>query len=189
MTFTTSGVKEATTSYLKPGVNHNVTIAGIEGVTPAQGSPYIEINFHKTGVAPEFGTKVRFYMSEKGMPSSMTKIKHIGTKVVKAAILDGIKADTLSEYATKLNSVLSGKTLRMKFTGEEYKNSKDELKVKTTLGLPPFAEAITDVAEEAKISDENTSLKYDPTNQYDLKKLTKLEETPSAGDSTESVEW
>jgi hypothetical protein len=53
----------------------------------------------------------------------------------------------------------------MKFTGEEYVSQRDgKVYVKTVLGLPNFAEAMT-------TSKEMSTLSYNPASEYDLKKV------------------
>ena len=185
MSFTTTGTEEkrVDTKYLKPGINLT-TIGTVEGITPEAGSPYIEMGFYKMEGDPEANTKVRFYMSEKGIAKSLEKIKHIATKVVKASEIDSITADTVEDYGLSLNKLLSGKSLRMKFIGEEYKNASQQIKVKTTVGLPAFAEAINEGAEYPITTD--TKLKFSENNPYDMKKLPVLEES---GESTGKLGW
>lgn len=184
--FSTSGTSEKGSVYLKPGIS-NATIGTIEGVTPEMGSPYIEIGFYKEGGEIENSTKVRFYMSDKGRSRSLEKIKHVATKVVKAAEVDSIEADTLEDYGSKLQSLLMGKSLRMKFVGEEYVNASGAVKVKTTVGLPSFAEAITDGAEYPVVTE--TKLKYNENNSYDMKRLEKTPTGAAGGESTGTLGW
>lgn len=192
MSYTTSGTEEKEIKggkYLKPGIN-NTTIGTVEGITPEQGSPYIEIAFYKQGQDAENHTKVRFYMSEKGRAKSFEKIKHIATKVVKEATVDAIKAESLEDYGQKLQNILMGNSLRMKFVGEEYVNASNEVKVKTTVGLPSFAEATQEGAEYPVITDADTKLKYNENNSYDMKRLEKAPESSNVGsESTGKLGW
>jgi len=126
-------------------------------------------------------------MSEKGKVRSFEKIKHIATKVVKEADIDGIKAESLEEYGSKLQDLLMGKSLRMKFVGEEYINASGETKVKTTVGLPSFAEAIYEGGEYPVL--DVTKLKYNENNSYDMKKLEKAPEGAAGSESTGSLGW
>ena len=187
--FSTSGTEEKKSSvYLKPGIS-NATIGTIEGVAPDMGSPYIEIGFYKQGGEIENSTKVRFYMSEKGRTRSFEKIKHIATKIVKASVVDSIEADTLESYGSKLQNILMGQSLRMKFVGEEYVNASQQVKVKTTVGLPTFAEAIQEGAEYPVVKDGETKLKYNENNSYDMKRLETKPEGVAGGESTGSLGW
>lgn len=187
--FSTQGTEEKVreSKYLRPGV-HDAIIANIEGVTPESGSPYIKLDIHKANATAEFSTEVRFYMTDKGQQKSLQKIFHLATRIVKASDINAVTAENLAEYGTKLNALLSGKSVRLKFIGEEYLNASQEVKVKTTLGLPPFAEANTEGAEHPVVSLENTKLVYDPTNQYDYKKLP-TSNVPVGGESTGSIGW
>jgi hypothetical protein len=189
MSFTTTGTQDNGNGggkYLKPGIN-NTTIGTIEGTTPEQGSPYIEVKFYKEGETIENSTGVRFYMSEKGRARSLEKIKHIATKVVKEAEVDSIQAETLEDYASKLQNLLMGKSLRMKFVGEEYVNASNQVKVKTTIGLPSFAEAIYEGGEYPIV--EETKLKYNENNSYDMKKLEKASPETAGSESTGKLGW
>jgi hypothetical protein len=154
--------------FIRPGINENVVIAGFTGVTPTSGSPRLEIEFRLATSGEEDKTKVNFYMSEGAAKKSLSKIKHLATKVVTEDAFNAVEATDLEDLANKLNKLLKGKTVaEMKFIGEEYKNSNGELKVKATIGLPEFASA------------NKGALKYDATSKWDFKKL-----EPSDDDAT-----
>ena len=187
--------------YLKPGIHNDVTIGSIKGVTPQSGAPYLELSFYKTESGPDFSTSVKFFMNEKstqdpnkagGLATSLSKLKHLGTKVMTADALGAIGGATVEEYGENLNKALAGKRLRMKFCGEEYVNKSQETKIKTTLGLPEFAESITPGAEYPVVADGQTALTFDPNNSKDMKRLPAPEQhgdLPFAHDSTGSIGW
>ena len=187
--------------YLKPGIHNDVTIGSIKGVTPQSGAPYLELSFYKTESGPDFSTSVKFFMNEKstqdpnkagGLATSLSKLKHLGTKVMTADALGAIGGATVEEYGENLNKALSGKRLRMKFVGNEYVNNSQETKIQTTLGLPDFAEAIVPGAEYPVVPDNQTALTFDPNSPKDMKRLPAPEQhgdLPFAHDSTGSIGW
>jgi hypothetical protein len=141
---------------IRPGVSENITIAGVsEGQTP-NGKKIISVVFNN----PE-GAELTIDMSmEGGAPQyTMRKLKHLMTKVASEDIVNS------ATNVDAVNKILAGATLRMKFTGEEYVSQRDgKVYVKTVLGLPNFAEAMT-------TSKEMSALSYDPKSDYDLKKV------------------
>jgi hypothetical protein len=156
---------EGSQKYIYPGIRHQVVIKNVsEGKTPS-GTPFIEVEMYSKEGGPETAKKFPFYTSPAAIAKSMEKIKHIATKIVKEEALN--KATSVEE----LRDLLKGGVLRMKFTGEEYKNANNEIKEKALIGLAPFAEAIEDGAEHAPIADADTKLKFDKNNTYDFKKL------------------
>lgn len=161
MNFNTGNVSETTSKYLRPGIENRVIIDNILGQEPKDRAPFIEFTFRKPEATTEEATRVRFYMSEKAVSRSMQKIVHIATKVCTREQLNSLTASTVEEYAAMLNKLLRNKALRLMFSPEQYINAKGELKVKPTLGLPDFAEAINPGAEYAAVSDADTKLKYD----------------------------
>ena len=141
---------------IRPGVNENITVGLLtEDLTP-NGKKVIRVPFTSAD-----GAELVIDMSmEGGAPQyTMRKIKHLMTKV---ADEDTVNA---ASNLDAVNKILRGKTLRMKFTGEEYVSQKDgRVYVKTVLGLPNFAEPMT-------TSKEMSALVYDTNNQYDLKRV------------------
>lgn len=166
--YTTAGTAERTfvSKYIEPGV-HRVRIAGIEGVDSETGASYVQITFED---ADEKTAQIRFYMSERAMARSIQKIKHLATKMVTEEKIDAIEADNLEDYGSALDTLLGGKSCRVKFTGEEVDGNKGSW-WKAGIGLPTFAEATKKGAEYDPVSDEDTKLVLDKTNKYDWKPL------------------
>lgn len=162
--FTTKGTSDKPVSnYIRAGINDNVVIDAVTGSEDSAPTPYIEFTFRLDG-APEANTsKQRIYLSEAARTKGLTKIKHIATKFVDESVIDSITASTPVEYANAIAKLVVSKSpIRMKFCGDQYKNSEGEIKTKAVLGLPPFAELM---------SVSPTKLKYDENNQWDNKKL------------------
>lgn len=141
---------------IRPGVNENITIGSItEDLTP-NGKKVIKVPFMSTD-----GAELVIDMSmEGGAPQyTMRKLKHLMTKVASEDVVNA--ATSIDD----VNKILKGQTLRIKFTGEEYVSQRDgKVYVKTVLGLPNFAEPMT-------TSKEMSALSYNPTSEYDLKKV------------------
>lgn len=172
--FGTKGHSESTmvNKYIRPGINHEVVIESVKGVEETK--CYIEFLFRLPNAKAEEGSRQRFYMHTDGAVALNTsRIKHIATKVVKEEQVDAISANNILEYGMKLNSLLAGKTLRVKFAGEEYlaTDGTGAIKVRSVLPVQNFAEAINMGAEHEPVSKENTKLKYDEKSQYDFKRM------------------
>jgi len=166
--YTTAGTeeKEFVNKYIEPGV-HRVRIIGISGTEPESGSPYLQIDFEN---AKEQTANIRFYMSEKAKKMSTEKIIHLFSRMVTKKELDKMKAESLEDYGSKLDSLLGGKSCRVKFTGEEVDGNKGNW-WKAGIGFQPFAEATKEGAEYEPLSDEDSKLVLDKTNKYDWKPL------------------
>lgn len=162
---------ERVSKYITPGV-HEVTIAKIEGTTASTGSPMLNISIHLKDGDSENANTFRIVMGKSTGEQneySLRKVQHIATKIVKLDQYLAVTGSTIEEYGEALNNILAGNSLRMKFTAEEYLNNEGKTKVRANIGLPEFAEAIQEGAEHSVV--ETTKLTYDPTNQYDYKKL------------------
>lgn len=166
--YTTAGTAEKTfvSKYIEPGV-HEVKIVAIEGVDSETGASYVQISFEDSD---EKTAQIRFYMSEKAIARSLEKIKHLATKMVTEAKVDKIKADNLEDYGSKLDTLLGGKSCRVKFTGEEVDGNNGNW-WKAGIGLPTFAEAINKGAEHDPVSEEDSKLALNKSNKYDWKPL------------------
>jgi hypothetical protein len=157
--------------YIYPGVL-NVTINGWSATTNANGKELLQLEVTTVDAMSE-GTqnaskKFDFYFTENAQEKSLQKVKHIVTKVTKEANIK--PANDLAGFAGMLNSISKGKSLRMKFTGEQYLYN-GEVKVSARIGLPAFAEATNPGAEYEPVADADTKLVYDENNKYDFKKL------------------
>jgi len=157
--------------YIYPGVK-NVTINGWSHDVNANGKPFVEVELTTVEAMKEgkenASKKFQFYMSDAASVRSMEKIKHIVTKVTTA---DKITSQPdIAAFTQMLNNITKGKSLRVKFSGEEYEYN-GEVKEAARINLPPFAEAINQGAEYPPVADADTKLTFDKTNQYDFKKL------------------
>ena len=159
---------EQVSKYIRPGIQ-NVTIKSVVGETNQNGNPVIKMSF--TLVGGTDATDFRFFMSPNAEEVSLKKIRHIVTKVAKDQDYLDCKGDTVEEYGANLNELLAGKSLRMKFTGEEYLKQDGNVGVRSNVGLPNFAEPIEDGAEYPVVAEENSKLVYDKSSKYDFKKL------------------
>lgn len=175
--------------YIYPGVR-NVTINGWASGTNQNGKDFIEVELTTVEAMKEgkenASKKFQFYLSDAARDQSLTKIKHIITKVAKEAQMTA-QPDTAS-FVAMLNSISKGKSYRQKFTGEEYEYN-GEIKTAARIGLPSFAEAINEGAEYPVVADADTKLTYDENNKYDFKKLA-VDATPNPTASAPAgVNW
>jgi hypothetical protein len=141
---------------IKPGVHENVTITGVEQNLTPNGKKVVKVSF-----LAEDGAEATAEWSLEGgaVPYTTRKLKHLVTKVVDAGqVKDTTTIDEVAKQVT-------GAKLRIKFSGEEYVSNRDgQVRVKSVVGLPNFAESMVIPAKD-------TRLAYDPNNQYDLKKV------------------
>lgn len=163
-------------TYIRPGILHDVIISKwVKGESINKKTPYIGLQLvtregKKANIDPR---QFEFYITEKSQSQSISKIKHIVTKVIKEEEFSSKSPNSIEEFVEHLNDISKGCSLRFKFAGEEYLNSNNEIKTKALLGFPPFAEAINEGAEFEPVSDSETKLTYDENNKYDFKRLPK----------------
>lgn len=172
MNFGTKGTQElaGNNKYIRPGINHNVVIDSVKGVNESKS--YIEFLFRTPKATAEEGNRQRFYMHTEGaLALNTARLKHIATKVVSESDIDNISANDIIDYGAKLNKLLSGKRLRLKFAAEEYIKADGSVGVRSVLPVQNFAEAINPGAEYPAVKDGETRLRYDESNSYDYKKL------------------
>jgi len=150
-------------SYIKPGVHEVEIIDFINEVPENQNKT---ANF-QLKMASLDGTKeflYKNYLSEGAMKWNLVKAKHIATN---SDMTEDDKAkiggDTQEALLKSLLESLVGKKTRIMFGGEEYV-SEGQIKERTTIGLPPFAEKLT-------VSKDQSDLKFDKSNKWHFKKL------------------
>lgn len=190
--FSTQGVEETPKSskvgkYIYGGIYHNIVISDVKSGESANGIPYVEVTMHTKEGGVEAARSFNFYFSEAAAKVSMSKLKHISTKIVTLQQFEEINATSSSELAEALRELLKGESLRVKFTSEEYINQSGEVKERANLGLPDFAEAIQEGAEYPVIADEDTKLTYDKTDKYDHKKVVAPTSEKGLGSSSGSL--
>jgi hypothetical protein len=152
-------VNESKPKRIKPGI-HEVEITGVRVGTTSTGLPRLEIGFINANGETHIekfslNSKVNPGKTKSGLDITMSKIKHIGTKVVSEEEINNAKTPE------QLNALLTGKKLRIKFCGEEFIGEKGK-SIKTIIGNGVFAESL----------DTNPSkLKFDENNIYDIRRI------------------
>jgi hypothetical protein len=155
---------------IKPGVHENVMITGVTDGKTSNGKSIISIGFQ----TPDNATFTSDCSMEGKAPEyTMRKIKHLLSKFIPEETINNITS------TDQVNKQLTGKTLRIKFQGEEYLNKEGQVRIKTALGLPNFAESM-------KIAKVDSSLTFDSTNNYDIKRLSPSD-VPTAQATTSAV--
>lgn len=162
---TESSGNGSNSKYLTKGINQNVTIGTILGVTPGEGrSPYISITLFKSNSTEEEGGRdFKLYMSDKAKTASLTKLLHLAGKVVpKESIVAADKqSSTLEDFCVELNRLMKGQSIRwFKLAAEQYMNANQEIKDRVQIGFVPFAE-----------QGETCTLTYDESKEADYRKL------------------
>lgn len=158
--------------YIYPGIYDEVIIKGVtSGTSKNKQTPFVAVELYTKEGGEQNSKSFEFYMSENAADMSKAKLKHIATKVNTEEAFNSISASSLEEYAQKLNSIMAGRELRMKFTGEEYENAQGDVKEAARIGLPNFAEATQPGAAYPPVSKEKSQLTFDKDNEYDFKKL------------------
>lgn len=166
--------------YIRPGI-FNVTIKNVKGEINANGNPVILLSLYLTNGDPEATTDFRLYMSEKAQDSSYKKIRNIFKAVTTDANYLNSKASDIEQLGEVYNSHLAGKTLRMKFNGEEYIKADGSVGIKALIGFGA-AEATTEGADYPVFTE--TKLKFDESK--DIKKLTKVPDGEIFGSGSDS---
>lgn len=140
---------------ITPGIHENVTITGVVESETANGKKLIKVSFLGSD-----GAVLDAELSTEGgaVPYTLKKLKHLMTKFVDEATANSATS------VDSVNKILTGKKYRIKFNGEEYLNKEGVKRVKTTLGLPNFA-------ENSELDKEFSKLRFDSTNNYDVKRI------------------
>ena len=142
---------------MRPGIHENVTVTGVADTVTPNGKAEITISFMAEDGVTTFDAKCS--MEGGAVPYTLRKIKHLLTKY--ATEEDANKMDTVD----KINAFLTGKKYRMKFNGEEYVNKEGVIRIKTSLGLPNFAENMKTAKSESRLT-------FSESNEYDIKRIT-----------------
>lgn len=160
--------KGATSNFIAPGISEVVITAINLPDVSYTGSPYLEMVFTDgTGK----NAPIRFYMNpeiregakKSALDISMSKIKHIATKVVTEAQIDAVTGNNINEYAMNLSKLLINKKIRMKFVGTEVKGKDGKQNwFKAELGFAPFAESMATVPSK---------LTFDINGRFDMKRI------------------
>jgi len=152
--------------YIYPGIYNNVVIKKVSHVEKPEngGAPYIELELYAKAGGPDNSKAFRLYTSERALEGSMKRLKHLAKRVATEQEVNSIKS--IEDF----NDLLRGRSVRMKFCGEQYEYN-GEVKEKATIGYLPFAEAIEEGAAVPVVADEDTQLTYDKNNKYDFKML------------------
>jgi len=160
---------EGGSKYIRPGISE-VTIVDEEGNSENPDKPYINMTFKLKGEDDEFKNSYRLYMNERAQKYSLEQIAHLATKCVTKEELDATTGKDVESYADALAKLLRNKSLRMKFSGQEYlKSDGTSIGVRTRIPLKYFAESISEGSEYPVV--ENTRLRYDKNNVYDFQPL------------------
>ena len=172
------------------GINHDVTIVGVESGESTNGTPYIQVKFKNTGDTDDNSTISKMYLTAKSTPITQRKIMHIHSAVGKIEQLKSKSFDTLEAMAAGLNSLWAGRRLRLKLQAGEYMgvdaDGASKVKVRTEVPMSEFAEAIEKGAEMFPIADADTQLKFDKNDKWDYKRIDPP--TPSMGSEETSTD-
>lgn len=155
------------------GINHDVTIIGVKNGTSANGVPFIEISFKPTGEKDDNPTTQKVYMSDQAKNISMVKLMNIHQAVGKLDAIKGKAFNTVEELAAGLNSLWSGRRLRLKLSAREWlgeKDGKPAIRVSSELPIRDFCEAIEPGGEMFPIKDADTQLVFDEQDKWDWKR-------------------
>jgi hypothetical protein len=167
----------STKQYMKPGIRE-VEIVSFEQFTAQNGNLSIIGTFVDTvtgGVHEEYfpcSDVIAAGKEKSPFDISKQKLSHIGSATIGDENLVKLSGDNLDEFINSLNTYLVGCKYRQKFSGEEKKSQNDRIYAITRIPLP---NSFNPMAEPLTVPMDDTKLKYDPTNPYDLKKYTQLE--------------
>ncbi len=152
-TFGFKGVDEIM-GRIEPGIEE-AQITGVTDGTNDNGKYYLSIKFVSIDGSKEH--EERFYFTtEKGERISLQRLKSLIRELIGKDKAEG-------EYTLEqLNTILTGKKGRWKFTGEEYEYNGD-IRMRTQLAFSNFVEPLTVPKEESKLKfDKNRDIKLMP---------------------------
>tara|TARA_R110000803_G_scaffold71102_4_gene134183 strand:+ start:21584 stop:22192 length:609 start_codon:yes stop_codon:yes gene_type:complete len=187
---------EYVSAYLKPGI-HTAKITNIAYGESRGGTPKLVIT-HETKPVEGLEGKgqiatTEWWMSEKAWPYTKDRLVVMADKLEVRETLDNITASDASNYCMALNGAFTNKAARWKFSGEEIKGGLDNEGNKKNdwwkASLAGFG-----FCESLSISEENSELKFDESNKYDMTplKAEDKEEVSSSennGESDDSEPW
>lgn len=169
--FNFKDIQETTTKpRFTPGIFDGVIVRSVRDGLTTNGKKVITVSLVGTK-GEEF--EANWSMEGAAPQYTMRKLKHMLTKVLSNE--DEVNSITTTEQA---NKVLSGKMFRIKFIGTEFLNKENQLRVKADIGLPNFCESM-------KVPSNQSTLSFDPNNQYDVVRLPK-EQMPSSNAEAKS---
>jgi hypothetical protein len=159
--------------YIYPGI-HKVKILGFEKGASSGGNDQIlmkamTLKAEEEGISPDDCTRTFYYPTAgNAWDHTRRRLAEI-TNRVSTTIEDKVKAvKSLDEFIAVLNAEAKNKPVRLKFTGAEKFNEPDKLKVETA--FYNAAEAIIDGAKYPAVSDEDSKLTFDKSNEKDYPK-------------------
>lgn len=152
---------------IEPGVHENVVILDIEEPEDAN---YLVVKFGQE----DKKLYTKWYTSEEvkegkdtsAMDVALRKAKHLASQILTDEEKESIKADNAYKLLKLALSKCVGKSLRMKFIGEEFLRQDGTIGVQTKIGFAPFAESM-----DIKLS----KLKFNKDNPYDYKRIPVVE--------------
>jgi hypothetical protein len=180
-------------AFLAPGI-HEVKIVGVEYIESRGGTPGIKLTFegkpngdnfnHPAG--PQFkGSTAEntYWLSEKAWKYTQEKLILIADKLGVRTQLDAATGANAEEYTKAITPVFMGLAGRFKFAGQEIEGkiaddgTKKNNWFKAELAGYGFVEPLSVSADQSK-------LKFDENNKYDMKRLPEalVEDTTSAAD-------
>lgn len=172
------------------GITNSATIVKVTNAVSQNGKPFIQVDFKVTGEKDETASSQKFYMSDGAKNISMVKLMLIHQAVGKLETLKSQPFNSVEELASGLNSLWSGRKLRIKLSAREYLGEKDGepvIKVTSEVPIRDFVEAIDPGAEMFPITDDKTQLTFDEKNKYDWKRYEGAD-APTKSDTSGSAE-
>jgi hypothetical protein len=177
--------------YVGYGVNQSVNIISVESGESQneKKTPFIQINLKITGDADENNTIQKLYITDRSQKVTMRKIMAIHSCVSKLDLLISKDFASTEELAKGLNSMWSGRNLRLKLQAEEYegtdKDGNPKIKARTSIPLFDFCEPLENGAELPPVAEVNSKLVFDKTNKNDFRRLA-VQAAPAAQESQSS---
>jgi len=163
-------------AFIKPGivvakiasVGYHTSQGGTEGLKFIhEGKPMEELD-GKSQTAES-----TMWTSPKAWPYTLDRLCIMADQLGVREQLDAVSANSAEEYAAALNAIFAGKVARWKFSGTEIEGKFDEEKGEKKNNWFKAELAQFDFVEPMSVAEENTKLKFDKTNKYDMKMLEK----------------
>jgi hypothetical protein len=178
MNFNTKGHEVKTGGYTSPYIKPGIQVAKIVEVSyhqSAGGTPGVKFFLEGKPMEELEGkgqtNETTYWLSPKAWEYTKDKLCVMADVLGVREALDSVDASSAEEYCAALNGIFGGKAARWKFSGEEIEGKMDEETGERKSNWFKASIATYDFIEKASVSDEETKLKFDENNKYDMKRL------------------
>jgi hypothetical protein len=178
--FSTKGHEVQTNDYVSAFIKPGIVVAKVESVGYHKSQGGTEgLKFTHAGKPMEElegksqKAESTMWTSPKAWPYTLDRLCIMADQLGVREQLDAVSANSAEEYAEACNAIFAGKVARWKFSGTEIEGKFDEAKGEKKNNWFKAELAQYDFVEPMTVEEENTKLKFDKTDKWDMKMLEK----------------